>query len=144
MIIVVQYFRTLLISMVLKLSLVLYTVLLQIKETLEVKEEEIRKLTNLNDQYNIHYNKKKEIISKLQEEVKSQAKVIDNAKVLEEKYANQMAPLKDQLNLEVAKNRSLGKPLINIKYLSVNVNNVSMLCSAFIYNWIEELLSLKE
>lgn len=73
------------------------------------KEEECNKLTKINEQYNIHYNKKKEIIAKLQEELKSQAQIIDSAKAVEDKYASQIAPLKDKLNLEIAKNKNLGK-----------------------------------
>ena len=73
------------------------------------KEEECTKLTKVNEQYNIHYNKKKDIITKLQEELKSKEMAIATAAALEEKYANQMAPMRDELNLEKFKNKSLGR-----------------------------------
>lgn len=80
----------------------------QLKTKLATKEEECNKLTKINEQYNVHYNKKKEIIAKLQEELKSKTQAVENARAIEEKYANQMAPMRDQLNLELAKNKTLG------------------------------------
>ncbi|XP_052283652.1 nuclear mitotic apparatus protein 1-like isoform X2 [Dreissena polymorpha] len=76
----------------------------QAKEKLSNEVKERERLQGINDQYNIHYNQKKKTIVDLQTQ-------LENARVLEERYADQLAnkmvPLQDELNVEKAKNNKL-------------------------------------
>ena len=77
----------------------------------KLKEAEIerKKLQDINEKYNIHYNKKKEVIAQLTEELKAKHQEIENFKVTEDKLVKEVTPLREKLEVEAIKNKSLGE-----------------------------------
>lgn len=83
--------------------------MLQVEEQLQSTEEERKRLQEINEKYNIHYNKKKEIIAQHEEVIKKQNQELDYYKRAEDKLTREYAPLNEKYNLEVAKNKKLRK-----------------------------------
>jgi len=80
----------------------------QVSVELKKEKEEREKLQNINDQYKVHYNKKKAIITELEAKLAEQTTALENARAVEDKYAHMVTPLQDKYNVEVARNKKLG------------------------------------
>ncbi|XP_052795618.1 myosin-7-like isoform X2 [Mya arenaria] len=87
----------------------------QVAEKLKAETKERENLQNINDQYKVHYNKKKSIIAELEGRIREQTQALENARAIEDKYANMMAPMTDKYNVEVAKNKKLASELNRVQ-----------------------------
>ena len=74
-------------------------------------EGERKKLQEINEKYNIHYNKKKETIASLTQELESKKREVDELTKSHDKMVQDVAPLREQYDGEVKKNKTLGKLL---------------------------------
>lgn len=81
----------------------------QIEEKLKTTEADRAHLQEMTAKYNLHYNKKKDIISKQAEQMDDMNKQLDYYKRVEDKLTKEVAPLTDKLSMEVAKNKKLCK-----------------------------------
>lgn len=79
-------------------------------------EGERKKLQDINEKYNIHYNKKKETIASLTQELESKKREMDELTKSHDKMAQDVAPLREQYDGEVKKNKTLGKLLFKKYY----------------------------
>ena len=79
------------------------------KEKLKETEVERKKFQDINEKYNIHYNKKKEMIVALTEELESKKKEVDELIKNQEHLMNKVSPMREKYEGELAKNKVLSK-----------------------------------
>lgn len=72
-------------------------------------EAERQKLQDINEKYNVHYNKKKETIASLTQELETKKKEIDELTKIHDKMVKEAAPLHEKYECEVMKNKGLGE-----------------------------------
>lgn len=107
-----------------KLSLLTQLVqILQVEETLKATEAERKKLEEHTELYKVHYNKKKEIIAQQAEQIEKKTQELDYYKRAEEKLISEYNPVKDKLNMEIMKNRTLSKSVLNNFFNSENIHD---------------------
>ena len=84
----------------------------ELRDKFASTEAERAKLQDINEKYNIHYNKKKETIAQLTEQLKSVNEEVDMLRKVEEKLVKDSAPVREELLSEQMKTKALGMFLL--------------------------------
>ena len=79
------------------------------KEKLKETEAERKKLQDINEKYNIHYNKKKETIVSLTQELDERRQEVDELTRSNDKLVKDVAPLREKYDGELMRNKGLSK-----------------------------------
>ena len=82
---------------------------MQVKEQLKETEAERKKLQDINEKYNIHYNKKKETIASLTQELETTRKEVEELTKTQEHLLMEVAPTREKYEGELVKNKILSK-----------------------------------
>ena len=94
------------------------------KEKLKETEAERKKLQDINEKYNVHYNKKKETIVSLTQELEVKQQEVDELMRSNDKLVKDVAPLKEKYDGEIMRNKGLSKSyLILFLLLTVLLTN---------------------
>ncbi|KAL3879150.1 hypothetical protein ACJMK2_031459 [Sinanodonta woodiana] len=83
----------------------------EVQLKLSESEKELKKAKEINDKYLMHYNKKKDVISTLQQEVDLHKKAVEQIKSKNKKLEASVNPIRTQLEAETAKNKTLSNKL---------------------------------
>ena len=79
------------------------------REKLKETEAERKKQVDINEKYNIHYNKKKEIIASLTQELDSERRKVEELNRSNDKLVKDVAPLQEKYDGELMRNKGLSK-----------------------------------